>query len=300
MKRGYIKLWRKSKDSTIFAHEGLWKIWCLCLMKANHEGAEVMVPGLLKAIKLNPGQFITGRYSLHYDYHQGHLKKKYRRKASPTPYSLIRWLLILKEMEMLSIETFNKYSIVTILNWHLYQEKSSKTLDTTELCPSLTDKQAISANSEHQKMAKNDDISDGSCDDVFKNDHHVSIRRASSEHKQELKEELKEETPAFFSLKNRYPDQDLIDKVFQAIASTRKSEKVADSVLLAQLQKWDRYPVDQVENGIRIYLEKDCAGQGKREPYLLGIIRNQQVTQKRPDSSPPKKQPSIKELMSND
>jgi hypothetical protein len=98
----------------------------------------------------------------------------------------------------------------------------------------------------------------------------------------------KKETPAFFSLKNRYPNQDLIDKVFQAIASTRKSGKVAQSVLFAQLQKWNRYPVEQVEAGIRTYLEKNYAGQGKREAYLLGIIRNQKLNQKQPDARPPK------------
>ena len=84
-------------------------------------------------------------------------------------------------------------------------------------------------------------------------------------------------TPDIFSLRERYSDQKLIDDVFTAIASTRKSNKVADSVLLAQLQKWERYPVEQVESGMRIYLEKEYAGQGKREEYLWGIIKNQKI-----------------------
>ena len=92
-------------------------------------------------------------------------------------------------------------------------------------------------------------------------------------------------TPDLFSLKERYPDQDLIDEVFQAIASTRKSNKIAESILLAQLQKWERYPVEQVEAGIRVYLDKDCAGQGKREAYLLGIIRNQKTEAPKQEST---------------
>jgi hypothetical protein len=84
----------------------------------------------------------------------------------------------------------------------------------------------------------------------------------------------KKDTPDFFSLKKRYAHQKLIDDVFQAIASTRKSGRVKDSILISQLQKWEKYPVDQVEAGIRIYLEKDYAGCGKREEYLMGIIRN--------------------------
>ncbi|HUT43148.1 MAG TPA: hypothetical protein VMW95_02335, partial [Desulfobacterales bacterium] len=108
--------------------------------------------------------------------------------------------------------------------------------------------------------------------------------------------------PDFFSLKNRYSDPDLIEKVFQAIASTRKSNKVAESGLFAQLRKWQKYPVEQVEAGIRVYLDKDYAGQGKREEYLLGIIRNQ--TKIEPNPQQPlnsfKQQPSIEELISND
>ena len=45
----------------------------------------------------------------------------------------------------------------------------------------------------------------------------------------------KNKTPDFFSLMERYSEQELIDKVFDAIRSTRKSNKVADTVLLAQL-----------------------------------------------------------------
>ena len=54
---------------------------------------------------------------------------------------------------------------------------------------------------------------------------------------------------------------------------------MAESVLIAQLQKWEKYPVEQVEAGIRIYLDKDYAGQGKREEYLMGIIRNDNYRQ---------------------
>jgi len=242
MKRGYIKLWRKSKESTVFAHEGVWKLWCLCLMKANHEGAEVSIPGILKPVKLKPGQFITGRNSLHYEYHQGHLKKKYRRKPAPSVITVYRWLSHLENMQLLNIKTCNKYSIITIINWDQYQT----------------------------------------------NEQQVNNRRTTDEHKQELKEELKEETPGFFPLTKRYSEPDLIDRAFKAIASTRKSNKVADSVLITQLQKWERYPAEQVEAGIRVYLEKNYAAQGKRENYLLGVIRNQSAIKSDSTAKPPK------------
>jgi hypothetical protein len=94
--------------------------------------------------------------------------------------------------------------------------------------------------------------------------------------------------PDFLNLRKRYPNQDLIDKVFQAIASTRRHGRVAESILYSQLQKWDKHPVAQVESGIRVYLEKDCAGQGKDEKYLWGIIQKQKsFNNNQPTAEPP-------------
>ena len=249
MRRGYVKMWRKSLDSNVFAHEGLWKLFCLCVMKADLKGHEATMPGILKPIKIESGQFLTGRYSLHEDYHQAHLKKRYSRKAAPTAITLYRWLLILRDMQILNIKSYNKYSIITVINWQLYQ-------------------------SDEQQM---------------------NNRRTSDEHKQECIKNVKE-TPEQISdeiscLKIKY-NQKLIEEVFHAIATTRKTGKVADSILLNQLQKWKRYPVEQVEAAIRVYLDKDYAGQGKNEKYLMGIIRNQKPGQNQSTNDRPK----IKEI----
>ena len=126
MNRGYIKLWRKSKDSIVFDHPGIWKLLCLCLMLANHKETEVMLPGVLKAIKLKPGQFVTGRDSLHRAYHQAHIKRNYSRKAKPTAITLYRWLIYLQKCQILSINSYSKYSIITITNWPLYQENEQQ------------------------------------------------------------------------------------------------------------------------------------------------------------------------------
>jgi len=71
----------------------------------------------------------------------------------------------------------------------------------------------------------------------------------------------------------RYPDHETIHQVFQAIGSTRKSNRIADSVKLTMLKSWERYPVESVLTGIKTYFEKGYADQGKDEKYLLGIIR---------------------------
>jgi hypothetical protein len=76
-------------------------------------------------------------------------------------------------------------------------------------------------------------------------------------------------------LEGRYQGhQEAINQAFQTISSTRKSNRIAETVKLSILQSWDRYPSEKVISGIRAYLSKDYAGQGKNEKYLLGIIRN--------------------------
>jgi len=106
--------------------------------------------------------------------------------------------------------------------------------------------------------------------DGQQNEHQTDIKR----YRNKNDKNDKKKTPDFFSLKNRYPNQNLIDQVFQAIASTRKYGKVSDNILHNQLERWAKCPVEIVEAGIRIYLDKDYAGQGKRENYLLGIINS--------------------------
>jgi hypothetical protein len=240
---GWVKIWRKLLKSNVFGHEGLLKLWILCLLKANREEREVWFPGHLTPIKLKPGQFITGRDALHHDYHQGDTNKRYARKAAPVAKTLFRWLEKLEKMQNLSIKKTNKYSIITVVNWSEHQENVQQvSRKMSNKCPQTR-----------------------------------SIKKEKNPEK--ISNEIS------LSLK-RYSDQDLIQKVFQAIASTRRSGKVADSVLLAQLQKWERYPVEQVETGIRIYLDKGHATQGKRENYLLGIIRNEKPAKQPPGTQP--------------
>lgn len=111
---GYIALWRKSLDSSVFQNEGLWRLWCLCLMKASYKKTWVQLDGMIEPIELSPGQFITGRFSLHKDFYG-------KRKKSKSPLTLWRWLQLLEKMKNLNIKTNNKYSIVTIVNWGSYQ-----------------------------------------------------------------------------------------------------------------------------------------------------------------------------------
>ena len=104
MNRGWVKLWRKAKDSTVFGHTAMFKLWSLCIMEASYEEQEFFMDGVAKPIKLKPGQFVTGRYQLHSDFHQLHLKKRKPKKLPlPSPDTLRRYLLTLQDMQMLTL-----------------------------------------------------------------------------------------------------------------------------------------------------------------------------------------------------
>jgi len=98
-----------------------------------------------------------------------------------------------------------------------------------------------------------------------------NIKKEGNRRKGITPEELQE---LFVSRLSRYPERSLIDQAFQAIASTRKTNRIADSVKLSVLQSWEKYPVEQVQEGIRLYISKRYADQDKGERYLCGIIRN--------------------------
>jgi len=144
MERGYVKLWRKSIDSFVFADLELWKLWCLCLMKANHKGRWIPLEGLKEPIKINPGQFMTGRESLHQIYYP---RKKKNQKSALT---LWRWLQILEKAGNLNIKSYTKYSIITISNWTEYQQDEQQMNNKR-----TTDEQQMNTN-KNDKNDKND------------------------------------------------------------------------------------------------------------------------------------------------
>lgn len=123
MYRGYVKIWRKIIDSPVFLDAGLYKLFTLCLFLANHKAEWVQMEGYVKPIPVLPGQFITGRYQLHGMYHQW--RKGYK-KRSPSPRTVWRWLHFLKEMQILTIKSFNKFSIITVINWETYQQNDQQ------------------------------------------------------------------------------------------------------------------------------------------------------------------------------
>lgn len=117
---GYVKLYRKIKNTSVWCDSDKLKLWIYCITEATHESRTILVGN--QKIELKRGQFTTGRYKLEDDFNKG-VKPKKRVDGS----TLFRWLKLFEECGMLHIKSTNKYSIVTVVNWDKYQIDEQQT-----------------------------------------------------------------------------------------------------------------------------------------------------------------------------
>lgn len=101
MHRGYIKLWRKIEDWDWFKCSDTLHLFLYMMMKANHKD------GQWQGIEVKRGQLITGRNSL-------------SEKTGLTIRSVRTSLERLKKTKEVTIKTTNKFSIVTLCNYDVY------------------------------------------------------------------------------------------------------------------------------------------------------------------------------------
>ena len=115
MHRGYIKFWRKTIDSRIFKDPNLLKVWLWCLIKANHKGQWIKMEtgkGCVD-IRIEPGQFVFGRDSaaVSLDMKSSSVRNRIEK---------------LKNMKNIGVNSDRQYSIITIINWDVYQPATEK------------------------------------------------------------------------------------------------------------------------------------------------------------------------------
>lgn len=106
MNRGYVHLWRKSLDAGWIKNHKLWAFWTYCLIKASYKEFDAIIG--LQAVPLMPGQFIFGR-------------KKASEETGLTEREIRTILAFLIKGGNLTIKSTNKFSVITIINWHTYQ-----------------------------------------------------------------------------------------------------------------------------------------------------------------------------------
>ncbi len=108
---GWIKLHRKLLDNPIFDKPELLQLFIYCLLKANHEPQNIIFNG--QEIEILAGQFITGRAVMAKDLGQ-------------KPITTYKRLKILKNIEILNIESNNRFTLVTVVNYGMYQSEEIK------------------------------------------------------------------------------------------------------------------------------------------------------------------------------
>jgi hypothetical protein len=111
----------------------------------------VPIDGIVEPVKVESGQFITGRFELHADYHQR--RRGYERRF-PSSRTVWRWLVSLRNMQNLTIKSYSKYSIISIINWHTYQENVQRV---TNRCPAGDHKQEVNKNEKESCRSKRTD-----------------------------------------------------------------------------------------------------------------------------------------------
>ena len=112
---GWVKLWRKTLDSEVFADPQLMHLFVWCLLSASHTAHHVPVKTGRgnTVITVGPGQFLYGRKSL---------ARTLRLKDSTARRRMKR----LESMGMIAIQPDTHFSIVTVCNWSIYQGNSGK------------------------------------------------------------------------------------------------------------------------------------------------------------------------------
>ena len=115
--QGWIKLHRKSLDSTAFKRPIVWKVWCWCLLKATHKREGIPFKGVDMEIK--PGEFVTGR-------------DKACLALNLTPQKYRTALEYLKTTNRITIKTNNKFTVISVKNWESYQFEESSNQQTNQ------------------------------------------------------------------------------------------------------------------------------------------------------------------------
>ncbi len=124
---GWVCFHRKTVFSMVFKNEGVFKIWMWCLAKANHKKSWVKVTTGRgsSSLEILPGQFIFGR-------------KSAAKELDMDENTIYKRMKKLEKAQNLTIESNNKYSIVSIVNWDIYQKPKEKS--NTDVTKQVTSK----------------------------------------------------------------------------------------------------------------------------------------------------------------
>lgn len=143
MAGGYIKLYRSLLDNPIITKPDYFVIWIYILLKASHKEHYQLVGN--QRIHLIPGQFPTGR-------------KKISKDLGISENKIYRALNYFENEHQIKQQKNNKFTVITILNWHKYQGNGTTNEQQNEQQidnKSTTNRQQIDTN-KNDKNVKNE------------------------------------------------------------------------------------------------------------------------------------------------
>ena len=111
--KGWVKLHRKTLSSDIFkvGNEKLLRVFVYLLLKAECSPSEVTLYN--KTVRLSAGQFLFD-------------KKSCSEELGINANTLYYQVRKLESMEMISIHSNNRYTLIRIKNWSKYQTSNTK------------------------------------------------------------------------------------------------------------------------------------------------------------------------------
>lgn len=157
---GFIKSYRKNVGSLAWSSGDLFKLWHLCLYKANFKNRVITFNG--QQILLNRGQFVTGRNALRDEMNVG-VKPEQQVNSS----FVWRGLKKFEKAEMLHINSTHQYSVVTVLNWDTYQQSEQLPNSYRTATEQQTDTDKNVKNDKNEKNITTTSLSEKNLKSVF-------------------------------------------------------------------------------------------------------------------------------------
>lgn len=128
MNNGYIKLYRKTLENPVVIKDSAHlSVWIYLLLNATHKEMPAMFKG--KKIILKPGQLLIGSKSI-------------GEKLNINYVKIHRIINEFENEKQIEKQTSNKNTLITIINWELYQDNEKQNeIQTKNKCNSTENKQ---------------------------------------------------------------------------------------------------------------------------------------------------------------
>lgn len=111
---GWIKIHRGLQDSAIATHPEYLAVWVHLLLRAQYTSSECVIGR--QVVKLSVGQLVFGRI-------------KFSAEIGVSENKVRAALDVMKSLNMITIKSMAKFSIISITNWQKYQDDNQQITD---------------------------------------------------------------------------------------------------------------------------------------------------------------------------